>query len=263
VLALARHARRRRQLSSGRQPRRRQGRAESVQRGQPWLPAGALSRERGQHGGEHGGGGGALMATLTHKDAKRITAAVLGQAMAPGVVVSVRDRQTGNTRFARNEPTTAGDVDTLEISVTASIEGRTATAIGNRSDAASLAALVAEAEELAALSPVDPEHVPPIGKGVYLQVAGHDKATAKLGAAERSKQVEQAIAAAAGADVELAGFLEHREQSVAIATSAGAFAFYPSTEASLTVTCRSRDGQGSGWAGLESHRGAAIDAGAL
>jgi membrane carboxypeptidase/penicillin-binding protein PbpC len=96
------------------------------------------------------------MATLTQQQAKRITDAVLGQAMVPELVVSVRDRQTGNTRFARNQPTTEGDVDTLEISVTASIEGRTATVIGNRSDAASLAALVVEAEELAALSPVDP-----------------------------------------------------------------------------------------------------------
>jgi predicted Zn-dependent protease len=203
------------------------------------------------------------MATLTQKEAKRITDALLDAAMAPELVVSVRDRQTGNTRFARNQPTTEGDVDTLEISVTASIQGRTATAVGNRSDQASLAALVAEAEELAALSPVDPEHMPPIGKGVYLQVAGHDKSTAKLGAAERTKQVEQAIAAAAAADVELAGFFEHREQSLAVATSAGAFAFYPSTEASLTVTCRSHDGQGSGWAGLESHKGSAIEAGTL
>jgi predicted Zn-dependent protease len=207
------------------------------------------------------------MATLTEKQAKRITDTLLGAAMVPELVVSVRDRQTGNIRFARNQPTTEGDVDTLEISVTASIEGRSATAIGNRSDAASLAALVAEAEELAALSPVNPEHVPPVGKGVYLQVAGHDKPTAKLGAAERAQQVERAIATAADADVELAGYFEHREQSVAIATTvsggAGAFAFYSSTEASLTVTCRSRDAQGSGWAGLESHRSAAIDAGAL
>lgn len=203
------------------------------------------------------------MATLTQSQAKRITDAVLGASMAPELVVSVRDRQTGHTRFARNQPTTEGDVDTIEISVTASIEGRTATVVGNRSDPASLAALVAEAEELAALSPVDPEHVPPIGKGVYLQVSGHDKPTAKLGAAERTKLLEQAIDTAAAADVQLAGFFEHREESFAVATSAGAFAFYPSTEASLTVTCRSHDGQGSGWAGLESHRRATIDAAAL
>jgi predicted Zn-dependent protease len=203
------------------------------------------------------------MATLTQKQAKRITDTLLGAAMVPELVVSVRDRQIGNTRFARNQPTTEGDVDTLEVSVTASIEGRTATAIGNRSDDASLAALVAEAEELAALSPVDPEHVAPVGKGVYLAVAGHDKPTAKLGAAERGKQVEQAIARAAEADVELSGYFEHGEQSSAIATSAGAFAFYTNTDASLTVTCRSRDAQGSGWAGLESHRGAGIDASAL
>lgn len=207
------------------------------------------------------------MATLSQRDAKKITDALLGAAMVPELTVSVRDRVSGNTRFARNQPTTEGDVDTLEISVTASIDGRTATAVGNRRDPAALAALVAEAEELAALSPVDPEHVAPVGKGLYLQVAGHDKATAKLGAQQRAGLVEQAIAVAngsgEGADLELSGFITHHEQSFAVATSAGAFAYHTSTEASLTVTTRTRDALGSGWAGLESFRAAALEAGEL
>jgi predicted Zn-dependent protease len=203
------------------------------------------------------------MATLNKRKAKKITDTLLGAAMVPELLVSVRERHDGHTRFARNQPTTEGDVETLEISVTASIEGRTATAMGNRSDQASLEALVAEAEELAALSPVDPEHMPPVDKGLYLQVDGHDKATAKLGAKQRAEQVEQAIAAAAEANVELAGFVDHYEQSLAVATSAGAFAFYPSTQIGLTTTCRTVDQQGSGWAGLESHRVASVDGGAL
>ncbi|PRQ05780.1 putative modulator of DNA gyrase [Enhygromyxa salina] len=200
------------------------------------------------------------MATLSERQAKKITDTLLGAAMVPELLVSVRDRSGGHVRFARNQPTTEGDVETVEISVTASIGGRTATAVGNRSDKASLEALVAEAEELAALSPVDPEHMAPVGKGAYLQVEAHDKATAKLGAQDRAAQVERAVAVANAADLEIAGFMSHREQSVAVATSAGAFAFASDTQASLTTTCRTHDGLGSGWVGVESHRGSQIDA---
>jgi predicted Zn-dependent protease len=202
------------------------------------------------------------MASFTEREAKGIIDAVLAAAMVPEVVVNVRHRQAGNLRFARNQATTEGDVETVEVSVTASIQGRSATAIGNRTDKASLAALIGEAEELAALSPVDPEHVAPIGKGLVLNVAGHDKATAKLDAQARAKLVGEAIAVADAADVELAGFFQHHEQSFAVGTSAGAFAYWPSTKAGLTTTCRTRDGGGSGWAGTESHQAKALDSAA-
>jgi predicted Zn-dependent protease len=210
------------------------------------------------------------MATLTRARAKAITDTLLGAAMVPELVVSVRDRSGGHVRFARNQPTTEGDVETLSISVTASVAGQSATVVGNRSDTPSLIALVAEAEELAALSPVDPEHQPPVGNSLYLGVGAHDKPTAKLGAQDRAKLLQQAIAAADAANVELAGFLAHDERSVAVATSAGAFGFQASTAASLTTTCRTRDqagdqagDQGSGWAGIESHRITSIDADAI
>ncbi|PRQ07138.1 metallopeptidase TldD-related protein [Enhygromyxa salina] len=204
------------------------------------------------------------MATLTKAQAKAITDTLLGAAMAPELVVSVRDRSHGHVRFARNQPTTEGDVETLTISVTASIGGRSATAVGNRSDKASLLALVTEAEELAALSPVDPEHLPPVGSGTYLDVPGHDKATARLGAKDRAEHLQQALTAAEAATVELAGFLQHHEQSAAVATSAGAFGFQASTAASLTTTCRTLGADpGSGWAGIESHRIASIDTGGI
>ena len=203
------------------------------------------------------------MPTFSEKQAKTVVDTVLGAAMAPEVVVSVRHRQAGNLRFARNQATTEGDVETVEVSVTASIQGRSATATGNRTDKPSLAALMAEAEELAALSPVDPEHVAPVGKGLYLKVAGHDKPTAKLDAKARVALVDGAIKAADAADLELAGYYEHHEQSFAVGTSAGAFGYWPSTGAALTTTCRTRDGGGSGWAGGESHRASQLDAVAL
>ncbi|MFV8755816.1 TldD/PmbA family protein [Nannocystaceae bacterium ST9] len=203
------------------------------------------------------------MATLSEKQAKAITAIALGAAMAPELVVTIRDRRTGNCRFAQGQPTTEGDVETLEIAVTASVQGRSATAVGNRSDKASIQALVAEAEELAVLSPIDPEHMPPLAAARTLAVAGHDPATAKLGASERAKSVAQALAVAREQAVEIAGYLEHHEDSFAVANSTGLFAWWPSTEASLTLTCRTADASGSGWAGAVGHQAKRLDAEAL
>lgn len=203
------------------------------------------------------------MATLSEKQAKDITKIALGSAMAPELVVTIRERRTGNSRFAQGQPTTEGDVETLEIAVTASVQGRSATAVGNRSDKRSIQALVAEAEELAVLSPVDPEHMPPLPAARTLDIAGHDPATAKLGASERVKVVGEALAHAREQDVEMAGYLEHHEDSFAVANSAGLFAWWPSTEASLSLTCRTREGSGSGWAAQVGHKAKQIDAEAL
>jgi len=197
--------------------------------------------------------------TMSERDIKSITATILGAAMAPEIVVTVRERSEGNLRFANGEPTTTGEVETLEISVSASIQGRSATVIGNRSDKDALRSLVAEAEELAAMSPVDPEHVPPVGKGPLLQVDGHDPATAKLDAKQRLRRAEQAIAVADAAGLGSAGFFVHHEESFTVATSAGAFCHWPSTQASLSVTCRSPDGSGSGWAAALSHLGKRVE----
>lgn len=199
---------------------------------------------------------------LSAKQIEAITKTALAAAMAPEVVVTVRERRLGNSRFAQGQPTTEGDVETLEIAVTASVQGRSATAIGNRSDKAAIQALVAEAEELAVLSPVDPEHMPPLAPTRTLDVAGLDKAAAKLDAAARTKVIERAIALANEQDVEVAGFLEHTEESYAVANSAGLFLLHPSSEVSLSVTCRTKTGGGSGWAGSVGHR-VALDGEAL
>ena len=202
------------------------------------------------------------MAKLSEKRAKQICNRALAAATAPELVVSVRERREGHLRFAQGQPTTEGEVETIELRIEAAVGGRRAAVTGNLSDAAGIAALVAEAEELAALSPVDPEHMPPLAATRYLKVDGHDRATAKLGAQQRSEWVARALRVADAASVEVAGFLRHGEQSSAVATSAGAFAYYLSTDATLTVTCRTQDG-GSGWAGATSLAGGRVDPEAL
>jgi predicted Zn-dependent protease len=153
-----------------------------------------------------------------------------------------------------SQPTTNGDVEDLEISVTASVDGRSATASDNRSDDASIKALVERAEELAKLAPVDPEHMPPLGKQTYAKVNAVDRGTAAISAQGRADVAGAAIRAAKDKGVTVAGFMQHSDAAFALANKAGLFAFHASTSVSLSTTCRTKDGTGSARAGFASHK---------
>jgi predicted Zn-dependent protease len=183
--------------------------------------------------------------------------------MVDDLVVSVSASQTGNTRFANNQPTTAGDVAAQTVRVTATVKGRSATLSTNRTDSKSLERLVRQAEEMAAISPVDPEHMPPLGPQKYARVNARDRATAKLGGAERAKAIEKPLGVATGRGLVGSGLVIHDDTASALANSKGLFAYYPSTGVSLSNTCRTPDGSGSGRAAFVSHRFSDLDAKAV
>lgn len=201
--------------------------------------------------------------TLTKAAARRLTQQVLSHAVVDDLVVSVSSSQTGNTRFANNEPTTTGDVAAQTVNVTATVEGRSATLSTNRSDPKSLQRLVREAEELAALTPVDPEHMPPLGPQKYARVKARDAVTAKLAGADRAKAIEEPLAVAKARGLTGSGLVMHDDSAFALANSEGLFAYHASTELSLSNTCRTADGSGSGRAAFVSHRLADLDAKAV
>jgi predicted Zn-dependent protease len=197
--------------------------------------------------------------TLSRSQAKRLADRVLSHASFGDVRVSIDDVRRGHLRFAKGQPTTEGDVEELTVTVTASKDGRSARVTSNRTDDAGLADVVKQAEELAALSPVNPEHMPPMGKTAFPKVSGHDSAAARLGAKERADIVGAAIEAAKKEGVEVAGFLSHREQVRIVADRAGLFGHDASTSVSMTTTCRTTDGTGSARSGFLSHAAAGLD----
>ena len=205
--------------------------------------------------------------TLTRTEAQRLIQSALKAATLKEIFVRVSSGIEGNLRFAGNAPTSSGEVERLDISVTAARERASATVSGNPRDAAGIAALVRRAEDLAALAPVDPEHMPPLGPQTYAddprRPLAMDAATAKLTAALRTDVVAQALKVARDGKLVASGIVEHSHRSTALGSSAGLFAYYPATEVSLTTTFRTPDGSGSGWAGAMSHRLADLDATAL
>ena len=201
--------------------------------------------------------------TLSRSQAKKWVDRVLEQASFGDVRVQITDERRGHLRFAQGQPTTEGDVERLEIHVTAAKDGRHATVTGNRTDDAGLAALVEQAEKLAELAPPDPELMPPLGKTKHATVKATDRAAANLGAAERAKAVAAAITTAQDKGVDVAGFLSHGETSTVVADRAGLFGFHQHTRVSMTATCRTPDGTGSARAGFLSYAAAGLDGAAL
>ena len=201
--------------------------------------------------------------TLGSSAAKALCRAVLAQASFGDVRVHVRSKQTGDLRFGASRPTTGGDVETLEISVTAQRDGRRATVTGNRTDPAALRALVGQAEALAALAPVDPEAEGPLGPVSVAKVAARDAKVAGMTAQQRAGLVGDAIDAGRARGLEVSGHLQHREIADAFADRRGLSAFHVRTELAMTCTCRTPDGTGSSKGGFISHARGTFSAKAL
>ena len=183
----------------------------------------------------------------------------LARKLAPGsdARVSTTWSREANTRFARSEITSNGDVDETRVEVTLAFGKRHASAESNQLSPEALRTLVERTARLARLSPEDPELMPSLPLQRYPQAApAWDVATAALDAKARAEAIVPAIAAADERKLELSGFYEHSASRVMLGTSAGLLAEHTETSASFSVTARTANGQGSGWAAAESHRAA-------
>lgn len=205
---------------------------------------------------------------LNEKQARATAADVLkavrkGAAGAEATVWLTSGR-SANTRFARNEITSTGDVEETAITVELAFGKRHASASTNQTDADTLSDLVARLKRMTEAAPEDPEYMPVLGPQRYAKSPkAFDDRTAKLVADVRAEAARAALEAGKGQNVTGAGFFTHRGGASAMATSAGLFAYHEQTSVEFTCTARTADGTGSGWAGAWSHRAGDVDAPAL
>lgn len=190
---------------------------------------------------------------LDASEARTLCERVLGASEADGAHVRIAAIDDGNVRFAANRITTSGDVSDVAATVTVRFGARSASVTFNQLDANGIRAAVGRAEDLARLTPEDPEQVPLLGPRDYATVSAFSTSTAELDGPARAGHA-RAMIDAAGADLVTAGFLERRISALAVANSAGLFGYHRATDASLTTTVRTPSGDGSGWAG-SAHNG--------
>lgn len=174
---------------------------------------------------------------------------------AADVRIDVSRNASANVRFARNEPTTSGESDEVTVSCWVGFGWRHASSSINQTDEASIRGVAARALSMAKLAPEDPEKMPLLGPQDYTTVpTAWDENLAAMSPGDRAAIPARAIKRADGAGVKVAGFFERDASEHAMQNSEGLVAKHRSTSASYTVTARTADDTGSGWAGREAWR---------
>jgi len=188
------------------------------------------------------------MPILNKEESKQILEKVIGFSKADNIEANLDGYEGGNIRYARNTVSTAGKESRLDLSVTSSFGKKSGTATINEFDDASLEKVVRRAEELAKFSPENPEFMEPLGPQQYDDMIAFSKNTANITPEQRTKVAEESINAAKAKGVTAAGFLEDGQWSNAMMNSNGLFVYSQDTEMDFTITMRTEDGTGSGYA---------------
>lgn len=190
---------------------------------------------------------------ISETEAKRIATQVLGMSKADSCVVSLSGHERNHLRLALNSVTTSGRQENLLLSIVSNFGKRSGTVSTNEFAPASLAAAVKDSEALAQLAPEDPEFQEPLGHQRYLKSKVYYASTARVEPEKLAGLSKPVLAQAIKNDVTAAGFLQSGAHFTALANSKGLFAYEKGSNAVFTISARTSDGTGSGWAGLNQH----------
>lgn len=200
-------------------------------------------------------------AILTREQAQAIVEKAIRMSRADAVDVQVNTYTAGNIRFADNQVSTAGSTTDAQLGIQSAFGPKHAVVTTNDLSDESIARAVRESERLAKLAPDDPEALPQLGAQSYTPVTSYFDATANLTADDRAKAALGALELARkSGDMKAAGYLVTTAGALAIGNSTGMFAYHRSTNANYTLTVRTADGTGSGWAAADHADWAQLDA---
>jgi predicted Zn-dependent protease len=186
---------------------------------------------------------------LTRDEAQSLAKRVLAFSTAEEARVTINSGPQGNSRFAVNQISSAGDNFDTQVTVRSAFGKKSAFATTNRLDDASLKGTVEISERLARLSPDDPEAMPELEPQQYQERVDWSQATASLDPAGRAESIRKITEPARAEGLVSTGYLETNAGVFSVANSKGLFAYGRSTSSILTTTVRTQDGTGSGWAG--------------
>ncbi len=197
---------------------------------------------------------------MTRDEARALSRRILEQSSADEAEVRISSGIDGNTRFAANQVTTAGDVRDLEATLFARFGTRSASVTFNRFDDRSIVGAAAKAEQFAALAPENDEQMPLLGPQQYDTNGAFANVTAELNAHARVDAARGVIERASREGLVSTGFIQRVANAFAVVNSEGLFAYHQSTLASYTTTVRTPTDDGSGWAGTTHNNWSLMDA---
>ncbi len=188
------------------------------------------------------------MALLTKEEAQALLKKVLSYSKADECEVNLNGTDSANIRYARNSVSTSAKVSQTQLVVSSAFGKKSGVATINEFDDASLEKVVRRSEELAQLAPENPEYVSFLGPQQYAESKTYIPATANITPRLRSDLVAESLKVAKEGKAVAAGFLEDNNGYAAMMNSKGLFAYNTSTNTNFSVTVRTEDGRGSGYA---------------
>ncbi|HEX8404455.1 MAG TPA: TldD/PmbA family protein [Duganella sp.] len=188
------------------------------------------------------------MKNLTQEETKRLCDKVLSLTKADQCEVTLNGSRKGNIRYARNAVSTAGLIEDTQLTVSVAFGKKQGVASINELDDKSLEKAVRRAEDLARLAPENPEFMPTPGKQQYKASETFFQKTADIDPEFRAQVAAYSIENSKKNKLVAAGFFTDSSSFTAIANSNGVFGYQRDAGLDFTVTVRTEDGRGSGWA---------------
>ncbi len=197
--------------------------------------------------------------SLSSSDLEALCETVLSFVSADDAELSVSEGESLILRSANNDLTTNGLLEQSTVHLSVNFGKRSASIRITRADRASLREAVKRVEAMARLAPEDPEFLPPVAPGAYSIPPTWSDATAAMTPGEALAKLRPVIEAARIAKVESAGYFTRHRSHSAYANSRGGFVSERSTTVGFSLTARTAQGRGSGWASLQRTDCEALD----
>ena len=198
---------------------------------------------------------------VSREEAQRIIQSAIKLSKAESIEVNLSGGRQRNVRFAANQMSTAGLVSDLSMVVSSSFGAKHAITTTNDLSPEGIERAVRASEAIARLAPDDPEAMPYLAQQNIAPVtSAWDEATFALDSDSCAKAALSALGPTrAKRTLQSAGFLQVDSNINSLGNSAGLFQYHRGTKANYTLTVRTADGTGSGWAGAEEPRFSSID----
>lgn len=176
---------------------------------------------------------------------KRLADLAFGASALEDVRLSLEDEFSGTTRFANNEVTQNVASRRQSVSATVAMNGQSGSASTTELSDAAVIDAVKRAEEIAKLTPADPEYMPPLPPQEYAILPTRRAETASATPARRLDAAREAIDACKAAGLVGAGIVTTTHETIGMAAKNGLFAYEPRTSAEFSLTATGEDS--SGW----------------
>jgi predicted Zn-dependent protease len=200
---------------------------------------------------------------LSEGDAQAITAKILALSKADSCIVTLGGSEERHVRFAQNMATTNGSPSSLGVGVESHFGKKSGSASGTDLSDGALAALVAASERTAKLAPENPEFMPPIGPQKYPAASTFSPATQAATSTILAAAIQPVLQKAQAQNLQASGFLNIGTSFSSFANNKGLFVYEQASDALHTITARTPDGTGSGWAGTTHHDFSKLDVAGL